>query len=78
MKQVDLGDGLCASFDGEFVWLKTSSGAITTNEVALEQAALDKFLGFLKTLSKTVQEAAASVPLAASQASGSPVGHNLR
>ncbi len=55
MKQTHLGECLYAFFDGRTVWLRTSSGdgttgAGTTNEIALEPAALEAFQAFLKTL----------------------------
>jgi hypothetical protein len=55
MEQAYLGEALYASFDGEFVWLRTSNGALTTNEVVLELAAVEKLLDFIKTLAKPEQ-----------------------
>ncbi len=80
MDQAHLGEALYASFDGEFVWLRTSNGALTTNEVVLELAAVEKLLDFIKTLAKPEQrEAASSVHRAAAPAPGSTtVGHALQ
>ena len=35
-----LGDAVYASFDGYHIWLKTSNGIETTNEIALEPGVL--------------------------------------
>jgi hypothetical protein len=68
MKNVYLGEGLYASFDGECVWLRTGHGSVTTNEVVLEQAALEQFLAFLQTLTMPAQlEAAAALLHAAAR-----------
>jgi hypothetical protein len=45
-----LGDAVYASFDGYHIWLKTSNGIITTNEIALEPGVLNTLDMFRKQL----------------------------
>jgi hypothetical protein len=49
MKTVYLGDGAYARYDGFNVWLTTSDGVTTTNEVCLEPEVLQQFKEFLES-----------------------------
>jgi len=45
-----LGDAVYASFDGYHIWLKTSNGITTTNQIALEPGVLDALDRFREQL----------------------------
>ncbi len=48
-----LGDAVYASFDGYHIWLKTSNGIETTNQIALEPGVLNTLDMFRKQLQES-------------------------
>jgi hypothetical protein len=51
-----LGDGAYVDFDGYQIWLTTSNGIRTTNEVALEPLVLERFLQYIERLKHYIED----------------------
>ena len=49
-----LGDGVYASFDGYQIWLKTSNGYETTNEIAMESEVIQNLFEYIENLKKRI------------------------
>ena len=54
-KNVYLGDGLCASFDGWQIELYAWDGQCKTNQVYLEPAVLEAFLRYVERLKEDLK-----------------------